>query len=472
MFSQPPLAFPALSSTRAQPVVVDFSGGHLSSDGGLLLLAALDREVGLTEAVAGALTDTRAPDLVTHSLLDLVRQRVYQLASGYEDANDAHTLRRDPLFKIATGRAPVSERDLASQPTLSRLENAVSRRDLLRLSLALLDFFVRQHQGERVVRLVLDLDATEDPTHGQQEFNFYNHHYRSHCYLPLLAYATLTVADAEGGRQELPEQELLGALLRRVDRDGAFRTTAVLRRLVPVLRAAWPEVEIILRADSGFCRPDVLTWCEQHGVGYLLGFAKNVALVRRTEPWLADARQAFAAQPAPTPGVSRPAVQVLGEFLYQTQSWEHERLVTCKAEVMAQGDNPRWLVSGRLPVELQNPAARQQFYRARGDRENRIKELKNDLRADKTSCHRFAANQFRLLLTAVAYVLWQTLRKRLAGTEGARAQVGSLQLKLLKVAVRVHETQRRIYLQLASGYPWQALWVTCATRVGGALHRT
>lgn len=472
MSSLPTLAFPTLAPTPALPVVADFSGGQLSSDGGLLLLAALDREVGLTEAMAQALTDTRNPDLVTHPLLDLIRQRVYQLASGYEDANDADTLRRDPLFKIATGRAPDSDPDLASQPTLSRLENAVSRRDLFRFSLALLDFFVRQHQGERVVRIVLDLDATEDPTHGQQEFNFYNHHYRSHCYLPLLAYATVTVADADGVCQELPEQELLGALLRRVDRDGAFRTTAVLRRLVPVLRAAWPEVELILRADSGFCRPDILTWCEQNGVGYVLGFAKNVALVRRTEPWLADARQAYAAQPAPAPGTLRPAVQVLGEFLYQTQSWEHERLVTCKAEVMAQGDNPRWLVSGGLPVDLQNPEARQQFYRARGDRENRIKELKNDLRADKTSCHRFAANQFRLLLTAVAYVLWQTFRKRLAGTEGARAQVGTLQLKLLKVAVRVRETQRRIYLQLASSYPWQALWAIGARRVGGELRMT
>jgi hypothetical protein len=451
---------------------VDFSGGPLSSDGGLLLLAALDREVGLTEAVAQALTDPRDPEHLTHSLLDLVRQRVYQLACGYEDANDAATLRRDPLFKTATGRAPTSGAALASQPTFCRFENAASRRDLWRLSRALLAFFVRQHQDERVVRITLDLDATEDPTHGQQEFNFYNHHYRSHCYLPLLAYATVTVADANGERQELPEQELLGALLRRVDRDGAYRTTAVLRRLVPVLRTAWPEVEIILRADSGFCRPDVLTWCEHHGVGYVLGFAKNAALVRRTEPWLADARQVFAAQPAPAPGALRPAVQVLGEFLYQTQSWEHERLVTCKAEVLAQGDNPRWLVSHGLPVDLQNPAARQQFYRARGDRENRIKELKNDLRADKTSCHRFSANQFRLLLTAVAYVLWQTLRKRLAGTEGARAQVGTLQLKLVKVAVRVQETQRRIYLQLASGYPWQRVWVTCATRVGGELRRT
>jgi hypothetical protein len=206
-------------------------------------------------------------------------------------------------------------------------------------------------------------------------------------------------------------------------------------------------------------------------VGFVVGFAKNVALVRRTEPWLADARQAFAAQPEPPAG-PRPAVQVYGEFLYQAQSWEHERLVTCKAEVMAQGENPRWLVSGGLPGDLQDPAARQQFYRARGDRENRIKEVKNDLRADKTSCHRFAANQFRLLLTAVAYVLWQVLRKRLGGTEWARAQVGTLQLKLVKVAARVHERQRRVYIQLASGYPWQVLWRECAARVRGATWHT
>ena len=280
MSSQPALAFPLLTNTPAKPVVADFTGGHLSSDGGLLLLATLAREVGLLDAVAGALTDGRDPQRVRHALADLVRQRVYQWACGYEDANDATTLRHDPLFKTALGRAPDRGRPLASQPTLSRLENTVTRADLLRLSRALVAFFVRQHQDQAVVRLVLDFDATEDPTHGQQELHFYNHHYRSHCYLPLLVYATVTVADPEGRRQELPEQELLVALLRPVNREGAYRTVAVLRRLVPVLRTAWPGVELLLRADSGFCRPELLTWCETQQVGFVVGFAKNVALVR------------------------------------------------------------------------------------------------------------------------------------------------------------------------------------------------
>lgn len=466
MSSQLPLAFPALVARK--PVVVDFTAGKLSSDGGVLLLAQLDQQLGLTQALTTALEDRRDPDRIDHPLLDLLRQRVYQIACGYEDANDATTLRKDPLFKTAVGRAPEQGADLGSQPTFSRLENAVTRRELLRLSEGLVRFFLQQHQEEPVVRIVLDLDATEDPTHGQQELNFYNHHYRSHCYLPLLVYATLTVRGAAGQRQELPEQELLVALLRPVNRDASFRARSVLARLVPLLRGVWPGVEVVVRADSGFARPELYQWCEREQVGYLFGLAKNPALVRRTEPWLADARAAYQAQPEPEAGEAgvRPAVREFGQFLYQARSWERERLVTCKAEVMAPGDNPRWLVSGGLPADLQEPEVRYRFYCARGDRENRIKEWKCDLRADKTSCHRFAANQFRLLLHTAAYVLWQAVRKQLAGTNLGRAQVRTLQLTLVKVAARVRESHRRIYVQLASSYPWQALWRRCAERCG------
>ena len=462
MSSQPTLAFPALVAKK--PVIADFSGGKLSSDGGVLLLAQLDRQLGLTQAVTAALQDRRDPAKVDHPLLDLLRQRVYQIACGYEDANDADTLRKDPLFKSAVGRRPEHGLDLGSQPTFSRLENGVTRRELLRLSEALVRFFLQQHQPAPVVRVVLDLDATEDPTHGQQELNFYNHHYRSHCYLPLLVYATVTVQDPDGRRRELAEQELLVALLRPVNREASFRAKAVLSRLVPLLRETWPGVEVLVRADSGFARPELYAWCEREQVGYVFGLAKNPALVRRTEPWLRDARAAYQEQPEPAGGV-RPAVREFGMFLYQAHSWDRERLVTCKAEVMAQGDNPRWLVSGRLPADLQAPEARYHFYCLRGDRENRIKEWKCDLRADKTSCHRFAANQFRLLLHAVAYVLWQATRKLLAGTEWARAQVSTLRWKLVKVAARVRESHRRVYVQLASSYPWQALWRRCWERL-------
>lgn len=463
MSSQATYSFPALLGKK--PLVADFSGGRLSSDGGLLLLAELDRRLGLTETLAETLIDRRDGAKVDLSLLELLRQRVYQIACGYEDADDADHLRRDPLFKSAVGHAPESGRDLGSQPTFSRFENAVTRKELREFAAALVQFFLTQHQAERVVRIVLDLDATEDPTHGQQELNFYNHHYRSHCYLPLLVYATVTVETATGARQELPEQELLVALLRPVNKEAAFRAVAVLRRLVPLLRQRWPGVELVVRADSGFARPELYDWCEAQQVGYCLGLAKNSVLIRRTEPWLADARIAYGAQPEPAPGAARPAVREFGEYLYQAGSWDRERLVTCKAEVLAQGDNPRWLVSGGLPADLQEPAARYQFYCLRGDRENRIKEWKCDLRADKTSCHRFAANQFRLLLHTAAYVLWQAARKLLAGTAWATCQVGTLQLRLVKVAARVRESCRRVYVQLASGCPWQSLWATFAGRL-------
>lgn len=456
MLSQPTLVFPALVAKK--PVVADFSGGSLSSDGGVLLLAELDRRLGLSAACAASLVEHRDPAKIQQPLLDLVRQRVFQIACGYEDANDATTLRADPLFKSAVGRAPTQAPDLASQPTLSRLENGVTRAELFRLSVALVQFVLQQHRAERIVRIVLDLDATEDPAHGQQELNFYNHHYRSHCYLPLLVYATFTQETTDGARQELPEQELLAAVLRPVSSDASFRSRAVLRRLLPLFRAFWPDVEVIVRADSGFARPELYAWCEQERVGYCLGLAKNPALLRKTEPWLQDAREAYAGQPEPDAGQCRPAVREYGEFLHQAGSWSQERLVTCKAEVMALGDNPRWLVTGNLPPDLTEPGVRYRFYCQRGDRENRIKEWKCDLRADRTSCHRFAANQFRLLLHTAAYLLWQAVRKRLAGTEWARAQVVTLQLKLVKVAARVRESKRRIYVQLASSYPGQRLW--------------
>lgn len=238
---------------------------------------------------------------------------------------------RDPLFKSAVGQAPERGADLGSQPTLSRMENGVTRRELLRVSEALVRFFLQQHQGTRVVRIVLDVDATEDPTHGQQELNFYNHHYRSHCYLPLLVYATLTVATPDGGRRELPEQELLVARLRPVHREASYRTRSILSRLVPLLREVWPGVELVLRADSGFARPELYAWCEQEQLGYCLELAKNAALVRRTEPWLQDAREAYRAQPEPEAGPVRPAVREFGQFLYQAGSWDRDRLVTCKA---------------------------------------------------------------------------------------------------------------------------------------------
>jgi hypothetical protein len=448
----------SFSSLAHKPVVADFSGGHLSSDGGLLLLAALDRQLGLTEGFSACLKDPRDPARVDHTQLELLRQRIYQIACGYEDANDAATLRSDPLFKTAVGRLPESGPPLGSQPTLSRLENRVTKKELLRLSQFLAAHFVGRYRSEPVVRVVIDMDPTEDPTHGQQELTFYNHHYRTHCYLPLLAYATLLVEDGAGGFREVARQELVAAVLRPANRDAAFRARAVLKRFVELVRRAWPAAQVLVRADGGFARPELYEHCEATGIGYCIGLPKNAVLQRRTAPWLADAQAAYRAQPEPTPGATRSPQRTFGTFLYQAGSWERERLVVCKAEVLPQGPNMRWVVTHQLPAEWEEPEAQYQFYCERGDPENRIKEYKCDLRADKTSCQRFFANQFRLLLAAAAYVLFQSARSLLSATEWARAQVSTLQVKLVKVAARVRESHRRVYVQLTSGYPWQKLW--------------
>lgn len=449
----------SFSSLARKPVVADFSGGHLSSDGGLLLLAALDRQLGLIEGFSACLRDPRDPARIDHSQLELLRQRIYQIACGYEDANDATTLRTDPLLKTAVGRLPESGPPLGSQPTLSRLENRVTRKELLRLSQFLVSHFVGRHRHEPVVRVILDIDPTEDPTHGQQELTFYNHHYRTHCYLPLLVYATLLVEDGAGGWREVARQELVAAVLRPANRDAAFRARAVLRRIVGRGRAAWPEAQLLVRADGGFARPELYAYCEATEIGYCIGLPKNAVLAERTVPWLADAYAAYLSQPAPAPGETRAAQRAFGTFLYQAGSWDRERVVVCKAEVLPQGPNTRWIVTHRLLAEGETPADQYRFYCERGDPENRIKEYKCDLRADKTSCQRFFANQFRLLLCAAAYVLFQSARGLLAGTEWARAQVSTLQTKLIKVAARVRESHRRVWVQLASGYPWQRLWV-------------
>jgi Transposase DDE domain group 1 len=448
----------SFSSLARKPVVADFSGGHLSSDGGLLLLAALDRQLGLTEGFAACLRDPRDAARIDHTQLELVRQRIYQIACGYEDANDATTLRRDPLFLTAVGRLPESGPALGSQPTLSRLENRVTRKELLRLSQFLAAHFVKRHRSRPVARIIIDVDPTEDPTHGQQELTFYNHHYRTHCYLPLLVYATLLVEDGAGGFREVARQELVAAVLRPANRDAAFRARAVIRRVVGLAREAWPAAAILVRADGGFARPELYEYCEATGIGYYIGLPKNAVLQRRTLPWLSDAGAAYLAQPEPAPGETRAPQRCFGTFLYQAGSWKKERLVVCKAEVLPQGPNMRWVVTHLLPAECEEPEAQYRFYCERGDPENRIKEYKCDLRADKTSCQRFFANQFRLLLAAAAYALFQSVRALLSGTQWARAQVNTLQTKLLKVAARVRESHRRVYVQLASGCPWQRLW--------------
>jgi len=417
-------------------VVGRFDGGRVSSDGGLLLLKEIDAKYGVTASLAACLRDRRQEGKVRQSMHDLVRQRVYQIACGYEDCNDAATLSSDPIFKACVDRAPETDRDLASQPTLSRFENAVSRTDLLRASEVPVELFITQHETAPT-QIILDVDATDDPTHGRQQLSFFHGYYDTYCYLPLMVFAS-----ADDG-----PHHLLAAVLRPGNSHAGANTVTILKRLVAKLREAWPETQIILRGDSGLALPEIYDWCEANGIDHLIGLARNSRLQEMVEPFFVDARLQHLLTGA--------KVRRLHEIEYAADSWPHERRVIAKAEVTARGDNPRFVVTS---LQDDAPDDLYDLYAKRGDCENRIKELKGDLAADRTSCHRFVANQFRLLLCATAYLLICLLRAHLAGTELANAQVGTLRVKLFKVGVRVRQTTRKVWLHFTSAYPLQQLW--------------
>lgn len=442
--SQTVMSFPLLSG---KPVQVDFSGGRLSSDGGLPLLAQLDRRLRLTERVAARLQDPRLAVRIQHPLLDLVRQRVYQIAAGYADANDATTLRGDPALKVAVGRGPESDPDLASQPTLSRLEQQVSPSECAVINQLLLDQFLAQERPAPR-EIVLDFDPSEDPTHGQQELAFFHGYYGSYCYLPLFVFARV-----RGER----EQFLVSAELRPCkpkDVDGILTT---LQRLVAALRVRFPGVRLIFRGDSWFATPALYDWCEANDVAYVIGLPGNAVLHEKSQPWRAAAKQA--AQNGKIGSARR-----FGEFLYQAEGWKKERRVVVKAEHSLLGANPRYVVI--VGCDAKAPRAAYRYYGQRGNCENRIKELKEGVKADRTSCHSFRANQFRLLLAAVAYVLFQALRTLARQTGLARAQVEQLRLAVIKIAAQVTERRRRVVIQLCRHCPTQRLWRLLARRLG------
>ena len=413
---------------------VHFDGGQVTSDGGLPWVVQAELSLGVCAALAAGVPEWRRGG-VRHSLTALVRQRVFQIACGYEDQNDASTLRADPLFKLACGRLPASEADLASQPTLSRLENAVDRPAIERLAAALVDLYIRERGRAGVpTRLVLDLDGTDDPAHGEQEGVKYHGYYRQHMYHPLLVF------DGATG-------QLITAVLRPGNVHGSRFLVLVLRRLVRRLRQAWPDVRIELRADSGCAVPRLYAWCETMGIEYTVGLIPNAVLERLAAPLLADAHAQSAAQ-----GGAK--VRLADDTLYQAGSWPQPRRVVFKAEVLAKGPNTRFVVTSRPDA----PLVLYDFYVDRGRAENYIKDFKNALAADRLSDHRFWANQFRLLLHAAAYWLMDTLRRWLATSEAARYQFDTLRLRLLKVGGRVWEFVGWVRLALAASHPAEPLW--------------
>ena len=424
------------------PLTAAFDAGRLTSDGGLPWVSEADQALGLCEALAGCIPDWRQR-VVRHSLATLVRQRVYQIACGYADQNDADTLRRDPLLKLACGRRPVSGLELASQPTFSRLENAVGRHAIEALASAIVEVYVAQRGGAGAPRrLLLDLDGTDDPAHGEQEGVRYHGYYRQHMYHPLLVF------DGETG-------QLVIAVLRPGNVHASRFVVLVLRRLLRRFRAAWPGVALEIRADSGFAVPRLYAWCEANAVTYTIGLVPNPVLEPLAAPLLADARARSAEQ-----GGAK--VRLAGEGRYQAKTWPRPRRVVFKAEVLAKGPNTRFVVTTRAD----EPLALYDFYVDRGDAENRIKDFKNALAGDRLSDHRFWANAFRLLLHAAAFWLLDTLRRWLAATEAAAYQFDTLRLRLrlLKIGGRVRELADRVRLSLASSHPGEPLWFALAQR--------
>lgn len=431
------MAFPAVGPL---PLDVDFLGGRLTSDGGLPWLAEADADLGLTNALAAGIPDWRKRR-GRHDLPTLLAQRVYQIACGYADQNDADTLRTDPLLKQVCGRRPVTDPDLASQPTFSRLENAIGARTCYRLAVALGDVYLRERERDGVpTHLIVDLDGTDDPTHGDQELTAYHGYYGQHMYHPLLVF------DGTTG-------QLITAVLRPGTVHASHGVVAILRRIVAAMRRRWPDVTLELRADSGFAIPALYAWCEAERIGYTIGLATNARLERAVGELQAEVERQSAAQDGAK-------VRLLGETMYQAASWPQERRVVMKAEVLAKGTNTRFVVTTRDG----DPTAVYAWYVDRGEAENWIKDLKRGCFADRLSCHRFWANQFRLLLHAAAYWLLDTVRRWLVAARVARMTLETVRLRLLKIGGWVREGIDRVRLRLASSHPGEGWWRALASR--------
>jgi Transposase DDE domain group 1 len=434
-------------------VLADFDGGAISSDGGALLLRQTEARTQIIRQFAACFTDHRDPDLIEHPLEHLLAQRVYGLALGYEDLNDHDDLRRDPLLATVVGKTDPTGQDrlrprdrgkpLAGKSTLNRLEltpiGADSRSRYQKIT-------CRTHEVERLFvalflqahdrppeRIVLDLDATDDTVHGRQLGRFFHGYYKGYCYLPLYIFCG---------------DHLLCARLRPSSIDASAGTVKHLQRIVTQLRQEWPGVKILIRADSGFCREEILRWCEDQGVDYLIGLSKNTRLTAAIATELEQARQRFAE-------TNQPA-RVFAELRYQTrETWSRERRVVAKAEHLAKGANPRFVVTSLAAEERAAQELYEQDYCGRGEMENRIKEQQLHLFADRTSAHTMRANQIRLFLSSIAYVLLEALRRLgLAGTAMAEAQCQTIRLKLLKIGALVRVTVRKVWVKFSSGCPY------------------
>ena len=457
------LTFP-FHSLGQREVVARFDGGRITSDAGGLLLRETEERTRIIQRFSACFTDHRDPELIEHKVEELVAQRVYALALGYEDLNDHDALRHDPLLAILVGKTDplgqdrVRARDkgkaLAGKSTLNRLEltpvraNRKSRYKKIPLQrqaveTLFVELFLAAH-AQPPARIVLDLDATDDPLHGHQSGRFFHGYYNEYCYLPLYIFCG---------------DHLLCARLRPSNIDASAGSVKELNRIVGAIRERWPDVPIVIRGDSGFCREAIMAWCEAHDVDYVLGLAKNPRLKAELADALQQAKEQFER--------TGQSARVFHDFIYQTHdSWSYPRRVVGKAEHLAKGANPRFVVTSLSPEVFDAQTLYEQEYCARGDMENRIKEQQLCLFADRTSAATMRANQLRLWLSSVAYTLMTAMQRLgLQGTELAKAQCDTIRLKLLKIGAVIRVTTRKVWFALAEGYPYRALFQQVYTQL-------
>lgn len=427
------LIFPAVGGKE---VVSRNDGGDITSDAGLLLVSLADKKLGLTEGMSDAITDHRDQSKVVHSIMEMASERIYAICQNYEDANDLNTLRYDPALKTVCNRLPKSGEALASQPTISRFENMPGVRDLVVMAKSMAQRVIGQLPSN-TQRVIIDVDPTEDPCYGQQQFEFFNGHYDCHCYLPVHIHIT-----GDDGRQRI-----IGSVLRPGNSGPTKALYSSLRIAIKLVRQRMPDARIILRADSAFGVCDVLDFCEDMRIDYCLGMKGNNVLHDLSTSLQMDACLKYKWEGN--------GCREYGRVSYKAGSWRHTRRVVVKAEITQGELNPRFVVTS---LEDLSDEKSYEFYCGRGEQENRIKEMKLDLLSGRTSCHSFLANQFRLLLHTAACMLMGVLQESLAGTGLAKAQIGTLRTRLLKVGARVVETARKIWFHLPSSFPQQEAW--------------
>ena len=419
-------------------IEIDFNGGEVSSDAGLLFLRETESQIGIINRVASAIDDKRHPGYVRHKIVHLLTQRVFQIAAGYEDGNDSNNLRNDPILKISCD----GEDALASQPTMCRFENAPSRTVLYRIAKVLVDVFIDSYD-KPPEGIIIDIDDTDDPTYGNQQLSLFNGYHDCYCYMPMYIY------EGKSGK-------LITTILRPGKRPSGEEIVSIIKRIIKQIRQNWPDVGILIRGDSSYSSPAVYNFCRENDIKYVLGLKGYKPLMQRAQGLKKKARELYE-------NSNRP-VKLYGEFSYQAGSWSEPNRIIYKSEYNCKGSNIRFVVTNF--AHTNRKFIYQTAYNGRGAMELMIKEHKNHLASDRTSCNSYTANQFRLFMHSIAYILIHTFRERhLKNTEFAKAQFNTIRLKLLKIGARVKRLSTKIKIHLSTSYPmkdeFRKIWISC-----------